>query len=84
MVLLEAVRISNAKLKNLPPGLVAVFGKASISPTLLSSADHGKVGGTSGIAESTLKHFYRCALKPRIYIVGRQGSPISIPMADLI
>ncbi|CAF9932948.1 MAG: hypothetical protein HETSPECPRED_008497 [Heterodermia speciosa] len=54
MVSLEAVRLSNAKLKNLPPGLVALF-----------------VGGTSGIAESTLKQFYRHAIRPRIYIVGR-------------
>ena len=32
MVSLEAVRLSNAKLKNLPPGLVALFGNEAPSP----------------------------------------------------
>ena len=40
MVSLEAVRLSNAKLKNLPTGLVALFGKES--PFRHSSVADGK------------------------------------------
>lgn len=80
MVSLEAVRASNAKLKNLPPGLVALFGQYLIFDILCRSSQALSkylrliaVGATSGIGETTLKQFYRQTNRPRVYFVGRYG-----------
>lgn len=55
MVLLDAVRSSNASIASaLPAGLVAVF-----------------VGATNGIGETTLKQFAKHARQPRVYFLGR-------------
>lgn len=55
MVLLDAVRSSNASIaSSLPAGLVAVF-----------------VGATNGIGETSLKQFAKHTRQPRVYFLGR-------------
>ena len=70
MVNIEAVRASNATLKNLKPGLVGVFGMLNHEITI-GRLIYAIVGGTSGIGESTLRAFVKHTVSPRVYIVGR-------------
>ena len=71
MVSLEVIRASNAGLKNLKPGLVAVFGISPMSNLLILANIVASVGGTSGIGEGTLQALVRHTVSPRVYIVGR-------------
>lgn len=76
MVSLEIVHASNARLRELGPGLVALFG---IPPPLTFPrgvyANDSAVGATSGIGEYTAKAFVRNTISPHVYIVGRnQGA----------
>ncbi len=57
MASIEAIRASNARI-------------ASELPAGLVAVF---VGATSGIGETTLKQFAKCARQPRIYFVGRRG-----------
>ena len=76
MVALEIVRESNARLRELGPGLVALFGRQHpwckhhiISANILFAP----VGGTSGVGEYTAKAFVKNTTSPRVYLVGRSS-----------
>ncbi|MCJ1247102.1 hypothetical protein MMC30_004313 [Trapelia coarctata] len=71
MVSIQTVRASNAKLKELGPGLVAVFAS---SPA---------VGGTSGIGETTAREFVRHTLSPHVYLVGRNQTQAKSIISEL-
>lgn len=78
MVALDLVHASNAQLKELGPGLVALFG-GPFFPTIASlihaiTTNFTVVGGTSGIGEYTAKAFVKNAFSPRVYIVGRSAT----------
>jgi hypothetical protein len=77
MVALDIVHASNAQLRELGPGLVALFGMSQ-SPLLhlarLSNNRITVVGATSGIGEYTAKAFVKNTNSPHVYIVGRNAS----------
>jgi NAD(P)-dependent dehydrogenase (short-subunit alcohol dehydrogenase family) len=77
MVALDVVHASNARLRELGPGLVALFGlspSATPIPCSLSNNRITVVGGTSGIGEYTAKAFVKNTNAPHVYIVGRSAS----------
>ena len=76
MVSLGVVHASNARLRELGPGLVALFGiPLSFSIEVLGvEANYLVVGATSGIGEYTAKAFVRNTVSPHVYIVGRNQS----------
>jgi hypothetical protein len=76
MIPLDIVNASNAQLRELGPGLVALFGTCpSADCSLLTSLTClFSVGATSGIGEYTAKAFVKNTVSPKVYIVGRNAS----------
>jgi hypothetical protein len=83
MISLETIRASNLETRNLE-NLVAVFGELrrrwlSSWPFAwpiwhilrLTCVRSRLVGGTHGVAESTIKELFLRTTKPRAYIIGR-------------
>lgn len=83
MVDLKTAQEWNASLKQLGPGLVAVFGLSHLPHFGDKRLTRKEVGGTSGIGESTAREFVRNTSSPRVYIVGRNEEQVSRIQAEL-